>query len=147
MIAFNNPKHGERISATCVHAFNPFTDIVISRYNRNKLLGGAVFSDYTKRTISIHIAGFVPHWISRDLLWTVFDYAFNQAKVESIFAPIRGNNERAMDFSLKAGFKDCAVIPGVYPEGDLVILRMYRGDCRFLGIVPRTIGVGRVRQV
>jgi RimJ/RimL family protein N-acetyltransferase len=102
------------------------------------VLGRVIFSDYTGRggSIKIHVTSWDPRWISRGLLYIVFDYPFNQLGVKKIFADIRRSDVRTFQFAVKAGFKAEAGIEGVYPDDDMLVMSLYRDDCRFLGVSP-----------
>ena len=142
MIEFGRSDHGERIAEAAGFICNP-SDIVISRTNDyGKLLGGVVFYDFTKRSISMHVAGFSPTWISRTMLWVTFDYPYRQLGCESIFCQVKSTNERTLKFIKKIGFRHEVTIEGVFEDADLVVNRMRGSTCRWLGIRPRGITRG-----
>lgn len=132
VVEFNNIAHGHAIAEEAGTHYNPLCDIVIARSKRGRLLGGCVYQNYTGRSISIHIASFDPRWISRDLLWLCFHYPFVQLGCEYIFGQVPAHNLKALAFDLKIGFKEVARIEGVFPEGDLVVVRQHRDECRYL---------------
>lgn len=148
MICFGNHEHGQEIAAAAGGVYNPYGDIVISRTGANgRLLGGVLFSDYNKKSISIHIAGLAPNWINTDLIWVTFDYPFNQLGVDTIFGPVPSSNIKALEFDLRMGFKEIARIPEVFPDGDLIVLRMRREECKWLNLKPRYLRSNCVGQV
>lgn len=132
IVEFNNIAHGHAIAEAAQIHFNPVSDIVIARTVKGKLLGGCVYQGYTGRSISIHIASFTPRWISRDLLWLCFHYPFVQLGCEYIFGQVPAHNLKALAFDLKMGFKEVARIENVFPEGDMIVLRLHRDECRYL---------------
>ena len=132
IVEFNNVAHGHAIAEAAGSHYNPISDIVISRALKGVLLGGAVYQNYTGRSIAIHTAGFTPKWISRDLLWLCFHYPFAQLACEYIFGQVPAHNLKALAFNHKMGFKEIARIADVFPEGDLVVMRMHRDECRYL---------------
>lgn len=71
------------------------------------------------------------------MLFVAFDYPFNQLQVNKIFGEIKRSDEETLKFAFKAGFKAEAGLEGVYPDDDMVIVALYRADCRFLGLPPR----------
>lgn len=144
VIEFNNPIHGERISRA-LDGDKPFHagfDVCISITRGGKLSGGVIFDNYKKRSICMHVAAFEPNWLTRDFLWVVFDYPFNQAHVDKIFAPVESDNLHALQFDEKIGFVEETRMKDAIPGGDVVILSMYRAQCRWLDLVPRTITRG-----
>jgi hypothetical protein len=142
MIEFGRVDHGTRIAEAAGFICGP-SDVVISRTDDwGKLLGGVVLYDYTGKCISMHVAGFDPHWISRDMLWTVFHYPFAQLKCASIFCQLRSSNLKALEFVGKIGFKQEVVIPEVFPDGDMIVGRLRAEECRWLNIKPKHITFG-----
>lgn len=139
MIALQNEEHGFAIAKSSRCLYNPLYDVVISREKNGVLLGGSIYYDYTGKSISMHIAGFAPAWISRDLLWVTFDYAFVQLGCRYVFCQIRSSNTEAINTALRTGFVQETTIPDVFLDGDLIIYRMRRENCRWLNLKPRSI--------
>ena len=139
MIEFNVEWHGHAIAGAVRAHFNPACDVVIARTEGMRLLGGVIYQGYTGVSIRAHVAGFYQHWINRDLLWVCFYYPFNQLKCNVMFGEVPSNNKKALAFDRKLGFKDYARIEGVFPDADLIVLRMTREECRWLRITPRSI--------
>jgi hypothetical protein len=52
--------------------------------------------------------------------------------VEVIYGPVESTNKKALEFDKKIGFTEHTRLKGAIPGGDLVILSMYRGQCRWL---------------
>jgi hypothetical protein len=144
-IRFNEIGHGVEIAKLSGGFFNPVSDHCISRVTpEGNLRGGVVYSGYTGRggSVGMHAAGLDPRWISRDLLWVCFDYPFNQLAVKKIFGQVPASKPDVLDFDLALGFKYVTTIEDVYPDGDMILLAMYREDCRFLRITPRNLRSG-----
>lgn len=140
MIQKNNIDHGYAIANAAGCLLNPASDIVISRSEGYKLLGGVIFTDYTGKSISIHVAGFAPHWVNRDMLWVTMHYPFVQLGCSSMFAQIRSSNKQALDFAINFGFNHLITIPDVFPEADLVLFRLYAQQAeRWLRLKPRSL--------
>jgi RimJ/RimL family protein N-acetyltransferase len=72
------------------------------------------------------------------MLWISFSYPFEQLRVSKLIAQVPSRNRKALDFDLKLGFKQEAIVADIYPDGeDLLILSMRREDCRWLKLKPR----------
>jgi RimJ/RimL family protein N-acetyltransferase len=114
---------------------------VISRTENGILMGGIVYENYTGANGSclVHIAGFEPNWINRDLLWIMFDYPFRQLDCKHAFAQVAANNTKAYEFCMSIGWELLHTLEGVFPDGDMLLLRMKRENCRFLGIKPKNV--------
>jgi hypothetical protein len=138
MIQFNNTDHGFAIAAAIPRVYNPVADTVISRTNdEGKLLGGVIYDGCTGPCIFAHQAGFSKHWLSRDMLWILFDYVFVQLKCKKVCGTIPSSNQTLLEFNKKLGFSQEAVIKDAYPDGDMLVVSMTREQCRWLNIKPR----------
>lgn len=142
-IFLNAPGHGDLIAQASGSHFNPRCDICVSRERDGELLGGAVYQNYTRTSIAMHVAGFCDDWLSKDLLWIGFHYPFVQLGVERIFGQVPESNVRALEFDLRLGFKELIRIDGVFPDGGLVVVVMERGECKWLRLRPSRLRPGR----
>ena len=136
---FNDPAHGAAIAAHAGVAFNPAVDTCICVASQGQLAGGVIYSNYTGVSLTMHVAGFNPSWISIDMLWVGFHYPFSQLGCSKVFGQVPEYNSKALEFDLKLGFKEEARIKDVFPAGDLILLSMRREDCRWLKVKPRNL--------
>lgn len=139
MIVFNDHSHGYAIAARAGAVFNPAVDTCIATVRDGQIAGGQIYSDYTGVSLTMHVAGFDPMWISIDMLWVSFHYPFIQLGCKKIFGQVPEDNIKALEFDLKLGFKEEARIRDVFPSGDLILLSMRREDCKWLKIKPRSL--------
>jgi len=134
MIVVNNPTYSNQIAEASGVMFNIRSDQSIARVENGKLCGGALFTGYTKASIHMHMAGFVPRWINRELLFACFDYPFRQLGVERAFGQVPETNSKALEIDRKLGFKIVARIEGVFPDGACMVLVLEKADCRWLAL-------------
>jgi RimJ/RimL family protein N-acetyltransferase len=137
-IRFNNLYDAQSIAVEAGVLFNPLADIVIARHDaQGVIMGGVLYNSYTGigGSINMHVAGFHPRWINRDMLYVCFNYPFVQLGVKKIFGQIPCKNKRAIDFDLKLGFERLVVVEGVYPNDDMLVVAMTREQCRYLDMV------------
>ena len=98
-----------------------------------QLIAGVVFNDYNGVNIDMHVASDgSKRWMTKELLWMVFDYAFNQAKVNRITGLVAATNVAARRFDEHIGFTLEATLKGAHPEGDLLVYVLWREQCRWL---------------
>jgi len=144
MIVHNNSFYARQICEAAGVAYNQAVDPSIVRVEKDKLLGGSVYQNYTggNGSIGIHVASFAPRWINQDLLFMTFHYPFEQLGCNKLFGTVPANNEAALSFNLKLGFRVEQVIKDVYPDGDMILMAMHRAECRWLGIKPRKFQIG-----
>lgn len=139
MFRFNNSVDGMAIAAKAGAIFNAACDMCVARVEKGELYGGVIFSGYTGASMNIHMAGFRPNWCNRDMVWVAFHYPFVQLEVKKLFGQVGVHKPEVIKIDLQLGFKIEATIKDVYPEGDMLLLSMYKEDCRWLTMKPRTI--------
>lgn len=137
VIECNNPLHGAAIASLTSTPFTPGLDSCISRSRAGKFLGGVIYQRFLGRSVEVHVAGFDPHWLTRDMLWAIFDYPFNRMGVEKIIGVVPSTNTRALEFDKKIGFEVETKILDAVPGGDLIVLSMCRQQCRWLAVTPK----------
>jgi len=100
-----------------------------------ELIAGVVYEDFNGRSVTAHIAAKPGRrWMTKEFLAVIFDYPFNQLKVEKLIGVVPSGNleARRLDehfgFTIEARLKDC------HPTGDLLIYTMRRDQCRWLGL-------------
>ena len=96
------------------------------------LVAGVVLESYNGRNANIHVAGVGKHWLSRNLLTTIFHYAFNHLKLKRLTGLVPASNVAALDFDRHIGFELEYVMPDGAKDGDLCILVMRPEQCRYL---------------
>lgn len=142
MIEFGNVEHGRAIAQAIPRNYNPAVDPVISHVGASgELLGGVIYDGFTGPCIFAHQASFSKHWLSRDMLWVIFDYPFNQLSCKKICGTIPSSNQALLAFNVKLGFKVEAVIKDAYRDGDMLVMSMKRDECRWLDLKPRSFRV------
>jgi hypothetical protein len=103
----------------------------IGKVSDGKLTAGVIYEDYSGTNIVEHIAA-ESNWASRGFLWLMFDYPFNQLKVKRITAPVYSTNDKCIALVEKMGFKIEATLAQAIPDGDLILFRMFRDECKYL---------------
>ena len=99
-----------------------------------------IFSNYTTESIAIHMAGWNPHWINRDMLFVTFDYPFNQLGVKRIFGYVPETTFTLYVSMRSSASRIVARIEGMFPHNvACCLMKLEREDCRFLGVRPRNI--------
>lgn len=99
--------------------------------NRGEIVAGVWYEDTNSKSVMAHIV--VKGWISRKFLWMIFDYPFNQLRVEKIICPVPENNERSISLAKKMGFVEECRLKKITSHGDLIFFTLTRNNCRFLG--------------
>lgn len=143
MIMFGDMDHARQIARAAGIGFDPEVNYVISLHNEAfELLGGVVYTNYTGRSVQMHMAGFRPAWPTPHFMWAIYDFPFNYLKVEKVIGTVPSTNERALRIDYKMGFSHEATILDVVPGGHMHYLSMTREECRYLNLAPRYVNGG-----
>jgi hypothetical protein len=90
------------------------------------------YNAFIGRTCCMHSVIQRPDRVSPRMVREAFEYPFLVCGCEAVLALVDSDNEDALRFDTKLGFKEIARIPHGGPEADLVILQMLRAECRWL---------------
>ena len=97
-----------------------------------KFIAGVVYERFTGVSVVASIAVDDPKRITREWIWAIFDYPFNQLMVKKILVYACSSNEDSLHLARRFGFKQVAVIPEVYEDGDMIVLELHKQDCKWL---------------
>lgn len=122
--------------------FNQYTPVFrvedscgfVCRNDRGVRLGAAVFDNYTGRGGSIqgHFAIISPIVLKNGFISLCHDYCFRDRGVNVIYALVPSDNDTALRFNEKIGFKEVTRLPEAFPDGVAsVILSMRVEDCKY----------------
>jgi len=110
----------------------PKETMCIGQQKDGELIAVVGYNNFTESLCQIHVASTDKYWLNKDLLFAIFDYPFNKAKVKVILAPICKDNFKSLNLCRKLGFKQVADIPYGHPNGDLIVVAMKRNQCKWL---------------
>ena len=110
----------------------PEETMCIGQEKDGELIAVVGYNEFNPNSCHIHVASIDVFWLTRELLFAIFDYPFNKLKVKVILAPIGQNNIESINLCRKLGFEQVANIPYCHPDGNLVIMAMKRNQCRWL---------------
>lgn len=137
-IRIDAPGAGEWVMSRVTGVFTPGWDHSFTVHDGDQILGGFVLCHYLGASATIHVAGVEgENWCSRELLWMVFDYGFNQLNCQKLIAPIKSTNFKSLSVSLRAGWTVEAIIRDVYPDAHMFILTMLKETCPWLDYKPQ----------
>lgn len=98
-----------------------------------RLVAAVAFNDFNGANMCIHVASDgSKNWLNKHFLKCVFDYAFNHCKVKRLTGIVPSSNIAARRFDEHLGFVEEARLKDAHPDGDLILYRMRKEDCRFL---------------
>lgn len=98
------------------------------------LKAGVMYDAYTgaNGSISSYFRCDDPKVITKLFYQIVFDYPFNVAKVKRITNIVNENNLHSREITERLGFTQETQLENYFPDGDAIIYRMYRHECRWL---------------
>jgi len=110
----------------------PQNTMCIGQEKDGKLIAVVGYNCFLPDSCQIHVASTDVYWLSKDLLFAIFDYPFNKLKVKVIIAPICKDNVKSLNLCRKLGFEQVADIPYGHQDGDLIVMVMKRDRCVWL---------------
>lgn len=98
------------------------------------LIAGVIYEDYNGAHVVCHISAEGNWATNREYLWMIFDYPFNQLKVKRISTVCAENNEKVKHLLDRLGFELDVVLEDAHPDGNLLVHKMKKDQCRWLAI-------------
>jgi L-amino acid N-acyltransferase YncA len=96
-----------------------------------KLQAGVWYEDMNAVSVMAHIA--ITGRIGKKFIRAIFDYPFNQMRVEKILCPVLEDNVKSIRLCGKLGFSKTAVLKDIHPSGDMFFYMLERENCKYLG--------------
>lgn len=90
------------------------------------------YNAFVGHTCCMHVVIQRPEMVSPRIVREAFEYPFVVAECVAVLALVDSTNEAALKLDTKLGFKEIDRIPGGGVDGDLVVMKMMRSDCRWL---------------
>ncbi|MEM8791023.1 MAG: GNAT family protein [Pseudomonadota bacterium] len=98
------------------------------------IVAGVVYYDFNQSNIFGAIAAVEgSRWADRGTLFRIFEYPFDQLRVNRITCVIAESNTKSMKLCTQMGFRFEARHEGAAHDGGAMIsMRMFRDDCRWI---------------
>lgn len=123
---------GPWVSELSGGAWIPHRGTCIGQFdNEGSITAGVIYEDFNGANVVCHIAG-VGHWANKRYLWAIFDYPFVQMRVKRITVIIKDSNKKSIALVEKMGFTIEARLAQATPDGDLLIYRLFKDDCKYI---------------
>ena len=99
----------------------------------DEIHAGVAYCEWNGVNVVCHIASDrTRRWLTRQYLWTIFDYPFRQLNVNRITVTIGEGNMDSRRLAEHLGFELEATLKSAHPSGDLLVYRMFKHSCRWL---------------
>ena len=127
-------KHVVEWVAKQTNEFGNFgTDVGIGWLKNGQIVAGVAYANWNGVNVECHIASDrSKRWLTKQFLWTIFDYPFKQLGAKRITVCIGEGNRDSTRFVEHLGFIIEARLEGAHPTGAILIYRMDRQNCRFI---------------
>lgn len=90
------------------------------------------YNGFVGRTCCMHTVIQNPAALTRKIVREAFEYPFNVCNCVAVLALVDSTNGAALNFDRKLGFIEIARVPDGGLDGDLIVMQMLRGACRWL---------------
>lgn len=98
-----------------------------------ELCAGVVYAEWNGPNVVCHIASDgSKRWLTREYLWTIFDYPFSQLGCKRITVCVGEGNADSRKFVEHLGFEIETRLKEAHPTGDLFVYRLMRHDCKWI---------------
>jgi len=122
---------GPWVAKKCRMIWTPENSQALGLERDGRLVAGVWYEDYNQRSVTAHIA--IEGHMSRDFLFSIFDYPFNQMGVSKIVCPVLEDNEESLNLVQKFGFTESARLKDIHPAGDMIFYVMGKENCKYIG--------------
>ena len=131
-IVDNKPERIGRFVGLAIESkgWSPFTAIGLEK--NGILIAGVVYDNYNGKNIFAHIAATGRHWLNKEFLWYMHHYPFMELKVSRVTGMVSEKNKDAIKFIEHLGGELESKLEKAHPDGDLLIYRMFKKDCKYL---------------
>lgn len=113
-----------------------------------RLIAGVVYERWNGVHVEASIAVDHPGWATKDTMFRIFSYPFNQLGCVAISVIVPSSNIQSLNLATKMGFEPEALVKYAAHDGSsLVIMKMFKENCRWIGNGKRrrsTRGTGSV---
>lgn len=120
--------------ASKIIGFNPGDDArAVGWQEHGELRAVVVWDNFADCDCHIHVASDgKPHCMKMPFLRMAFFHPFVQWNMRRVTGLVPAKNSAALKFDLNLGFVQEGYLRNALPDDDLVILSMFREDCKFI---------------
>ncbi len=109
------------------------TDVGIGWQKDGQIIAGVAYANWNGVNVECHIASDKSRrWMTRQYLWTIFDYPYNQLGAKRITVCVGEGNSDSRRFVVHLGFRLETTLQAAHPTGDLMVYAMTKDECRWI---------------
>lgn len=132
MIYLNDAGVGQWVADQVGTIYCPNDMTCIGKIGADGPKAGIIYEKFNQTSVEVHLAiadGYSP---GKEFLQFAFEYPFQQLGVERLTGFVDESNLPAIALNLNLGFEIEARLERACPNGAVLIMRMFRENCRFL---------------
>ena len=103
----------------------------------NALVAGILYDGFTGSNINMHSRILSSEFVTREWLFAIFDYPFNQLGVTRVTGLVNSTNRQAIKVNEHLGWKRETVLKDYFPGADGLVYVMRKEDCQQLNFIKR----------
>lgn len=123
---------GQWVASKTGYDWLPGSGTAMGFVHEDRLIAGAVFFRYNGASCEIGFASIDPRWMSRQNLWCVFSYCFEQLNLKRLTSITDASNAASRKLNETLGFVPEATLEQAAPDGDQIVYKMTKAGCRWL---------------
>lgn len=97
-----------------------------------KIVVGWTYSDYNRVNVVLDVVAEAKNWATPGFLYYFFSYPFDQLKCKRVTSPVSIANKHCQQFVEWLGAKHEFTMKDACVDGDVMIYKMTRDECRWL---------------
>ena len=103
-----------------------------------RIRAGVWYENFNGANMMMHIASDgTKAWMTREYLWYAFFYPFVECGCKRVTALVAASNTDSRLFCERVGFSTEATLQDAAADGDMIVYRMFRDECRWLKLRER----------
>lgn len=103
-------------------------------------VAGAWFESWNGSSVMCHFATDGKNRLTREFLWFICYYPFEQLKVRKVISPIEEDNQASRRWVEKFGLTLEATLKDAAPKGDLLLYTITKEQCKWLHLREKSSG-------
>lgn len=122
---------GPWVAEKCGYQWIPGRSSTFGKISDGRIVAGVAYEDFNGANVNCHIC-FEPNSLTREFLGLIYQYPFFQLGVKRITGLVVSTNQEALKLDMKMGFEVENVMKDAHPDGDIIVLVMWKNKCRYL---------------
>jgi RimJ/RimL family protein N-acetyltransferase len=106
--------------------------VAIGLEKNGELIAVTSYGKFNQVSMHAHIAIAEGERLTREFIWYMLYYPFEQAGVNALIILVDAANEKAIRLQNHLGYETVGTIPNSCPNGAMLVRVLYKDNCRWL---------------